>query len=58
MLTSDRGYPFRLASLVTLAYDPPSWHPRTLLRLAAVFSEVEGWEALYTWRQGAIEFSL
>ncbi|MGH9381044.1 MAG: O-antigen ligase family protein [Thermoanaerobaculia bacterium] len=42
-----------LASLVPLAYDPPSWHPGTLLRLASTFSGVESWEALYTWRHAA-----
>jgi O-antigen ligase len=39
-----------LASLLPLAYQPPSWNPRVMLGLLRVFDDVQSWTILYTWR--------
>ncbi|MCP4204895.1 MAG: hypothetical protein GY769_23550 [bacterium] len=39
-----------LASLVPLAYHPPSWSPSILARLVASLPDVEPWTPLYGWR--------
>ncbi len=38
------------ASLIPLAYAPPSWQPRILARLVAALASVEPWTPLYGWR--------
>lgn len=45
------------ASLIPIAYHPPSWHPASLLRLASTLPEAESWSALYTWR-AALDLAL
>lgn len=45
------------ASLIPIAYQPPSWHPASLLRLASTLPEAESWSALYTWR-AALDLAL
>lgn len=42
-----------LASLVPATYQPPGWHPSTLLPLFRALPGVEIWSALYTWRAAA-----
>lgn len=42
-----------LASLVPLAWHPPSWTPHDLLGLLLEFPYVERWSILYTWRAAA-----
>ena len=39
-----------LASLLPLAYQPPSWNPKAMLGLFRVFPNVQSWTILYTWR--------
>jgi O-antigen ligase len=38
------------ASLLPLAYQPPSWNPKVMLGLLRVFPDVQSWTVLYTWR--------
>lgn len=45
------------ASLIPIAYHPPSWYPASLLRLASTLPEAESWSALYTWR-AALDLAL
>ncbi|MGB6367774.1 MAG: O-antigen ligase family protein [Thermoanaerobaculia bacterium] len=39
-----------VASLLPLAYQPPSWNPKVMLGLLRVFPDVQSWTILYTWR--------
>ncbi len=39
-----------VASLLPLAYQPPSWSPKVMLGLLRVFPDVQSWTILYTWR--------
>jgi O-antigen ligase len=42
-----------LASLLPIAWHPPSWNPNVLLGLVLEFPYVERWSILYTWRAAA-----
>jgi O-antigen ligase len=39
-----------VASLLPLAYQPPSWNPKVMLGLLRVFPDVQSWTILFTWR--------
>jgi len=42
-----------LASLIPIAWHPPSWNPHVLWGLLLEFPYVERWSILYTWRAAA-----